>query len=270
MPAFRELSTAKAAWVRELMRHKRIRDGEGVFVIEGRKPVREVLGRGMDTVGAIIVTEPFLEKCEPILKGLLEASRHLVFTCRHALFESLADTTTPAGILAVVRKPLWDHAAVLARQRVFGLYGETLQDPANVGAIIRTAAAFAMDGVWLSLDSADVFNPKVVRATAGTLLRLPVFPLKDPAVFSQFGCSLLAAEPPGRGSVAIQSLTTVSPKTVLAFGNESRGLSRAVLKQADARFHIPVTRGVESLNVAASVAIAAFYFNELSREDRSE
>lgn len=146
------------------------------------------------------------------------------------------------------------------------MYGEEIQDPANVGGIIRTAAAFGLDALWLSPGSADPFNPKVVRGTAGTLLTFPVFTLPDCQRLTQEGCALLAAEPPGPASKDLRTLTTRPKRSVLAFGNESRGLSLATQSLATLRFHIPLSKRVESLNVAASAAIAAFYFKGLTPE----
>ena len=244
MRAFSELPATKAALIRDLLRHKRTRDKERAFVLEGAKPIREVLQASPDSARMVALTQPFLNKCEP-------AFRH--------------DVITSSGILAVVRQPQWDQQSILARPNVCGLYGESLQDPANVGVIVRTAAAFGLDAVWLSGDSVDVFNPKVVRATAGTLLHLPVFTLKAPGLFEEQGCAILAAQPQGKDSCALPTITERPARAILAFGNESRGLSAATLKQAVLQFHIPTARLVESLNVAASVAIAVFYFSELKR-----
>jgi TrmH family RNA methyltransferase len=189
-----------------------------------------------------------------------------VYRCRESIFERISDVQTTQGILAVVQKPEWDAERVFARSSLLGLFGEGLQDPANVGAILRTAAAFGLDGLWLSADSADVYGPKVVRATAGTVLSLPVFTVKDgPALFAARQCAIIASETPGADSVPLRRLSTLPPRAVLAVGNESRGLSPAVLDQAAIRFHIPVSPLVESLNVAASAAIASYHLSELRR-----
>jgi len=203
---------------------------------------------------------------QPVLKHATAQ----VYTCREALFGTLSDVHTSQGILAVVHQPDWNEQAILARPQLFGIYGECLQDPANVGAIIRTAAAFGVDACWFSPDSADVFNPKVVRATAGAVLKLPVFSLTDLGVFTRPRCTLLAAEPATVGSTDIHRIQQLPARVILALGNESRGLSEATLKQADRRVYIPVSPAVESLNVAASAAIALFYLGGLPRQPAGE
>jgi len=264
MLLFPELPATKADLVRGLLRDKRTRDAARAFVIEGVKPIRELLAAGKESVRLLVVTETFLETCEPRFRRVLESARGSVYQCPARVFSKLADVVTPLGILAAVAQPRWDLSAILARPRLLGLYGECIQDPANVGAIIRTAGAFGLDAVWLTKDSADVFNPKVVRATAGMVLRVPTFTLQDTAVFEEHACSLLAAQIGHKASRAIHEITELPSRAILAFGNESRGLSQATLKQAAVRFNIPIAQGVESLNVAASAAIAAFYFRGLA------
>lgn len=265
--AFIPLSAAKAAFIRDLLRHKKARDTERAFVMEGVKPITELLRTREPSLQAVVMTPTWLDKNTTERRRILERSRVPVYVCRDSVFEKLSDLSTAPGLLAVVRQPEWDQEGVLTRSRVFGLYGESLQDPANVGAIIRTALAFGLDALWLSSDSADIFNPKVVRATAGALLRLPVFAIPDTLVFDRYQCSVLAAVLPGTRSRALQEIAHIPPRAVIALGNESRGLSPVTIKQAAMRFHIPIGQDVESLNVAASAAIATFYFSAVARRD---
>jgi TrmH family RNA methyltransferase len=187
------------------------------------------------------------------------------YSCPDLQFSKLSDLDAPQGILAVVRQPIWDEGEVLRRPTVLGIFGEQLQDPANVGAIIRTAAALNASALWLTPKSADVYHPKVVRATSGIVLALPIFSAKDVSRLIRQGCQIFAAEVTGDGTVPIDEIHQVPRKLVLAVGNESRGLSAQILRQATTRFTIPLSRDVESLNVAATVAIATFYFTRLPK-----
>lgn len=269
MPAqrFPDLTAAQATRIRDLLRDKHTRDSERTFVLEGAKPLREILDRDAGKVRAIVVTPAYLDQCSDADLRILEARHDLLYVCRERPFKKLADVVTPGGILAVVTQPQWDVDAILRRTELLGLFGETVQDPTNVGTMIRTAAALQLDAVWLSADSADTFNPKVVRASAGTVLQMPVFTIDSPSLFATHGCAILAAQPAGQDSRPITSVTQVPSRAAIAVGNESRGLSKATLGQATVRFHIPTARAVESLNVAASAAIAMFYFKNL--RDRS-
>ena len=172
----------------------------------------------------------------------------------------------PQGILAVVRQPTWDEGTVLRQPTVLGIFGEEIQDPANVGAIVRTAAALNLSALWLTPESADVYHPKAVRATSGCLLSLPIFIARDVSGLVRHDCQIFAAKATGDRTVAIDDIRQVPRKLILAVGNESRGLSAQLDNQATTRFTIPLSRGVESLNVAATVAIAAFHLSRLPKE----
>ncbi|HEV8539854.1 MAG TPA: RNA methyltransferase [Nitrospiraceae bacterium] len=266
MPAISNLPTSKAKLIRELLRDRKIRQQERVFVLEGEKPIQELLAAHSPAVLYVVIAESRLRK--GVLSTYIQSEkRSPVFSCKDSIFDKLSDVSSPAGVLAIVRQPVWNQEAIFKRPRLLGLYGEGLQDPANVGAIIRTALGFGLDALWLSPDSADTFNPKVVRATAGSLLTLPVFTVSAPDVFKNHDCVLFAAEPHSRKSQAILEIPTVPARAILAFGNESHGLSEATLQQAAVRFHIPVTPAIQSLNVAASVAVAAFHFSGAWKKD---
>jgi TrmH family RNA methyltransferase len=120
--------------------------------------------------------------------------------------------------------------------------------------------------MWLTPESADVYHPKVVRATSGALLALPIFSTKDVSGLIRQGCRIFAAEVTGPKATLIDEIHHAPRKLVFAVGNESRGLSALTRKQASTRFTIPLSRDVESLNVAATVAIATFYFSRLPKE----
>jgi TrmH family RNA methyltransferase len=265
-PLFPELPAAKAALIRELALHKQVRDTEQAFVLEGAKPILELLRVKSPAVLAVVVTSTYLDTGNHALQHALAQQGKLVSVCRESIFAKMSDLTSAQGILAVIRKPSWDQETVLRRPQVLGIYGESVQDPTNVGAIVRTAAAFGLDALWLSTDSADVFNPKIVRATAGTLLKLPIFSIPHASRLTSHGLSLLAADASGKRTRRLDEVETIPAKSMIAFGNESRGLSQSTLEQATLRFHIPISKEVESLNVAASAAIAAYHFSRLLRE----
>lgn len=234
-------------------------------MVEGAKAVAEIVARHPDRIVTVLVTPNYLEREQVSSRRTRQALSAHQYVCPDASFTKLSDLESPQGILAVVRQPTWDESAILRQPSLLGIYGEQLQDPANVGAIIRTAAALDVTALWLTPDSADIYNPKVIRSTSGALLSLPIFWSKDVASLMQSGCQIYAAEASDRGTVFLCEIHEAPHKLILAFGNESRGLSAATSKAATRRFTIPLSRQVESLNVAATVAIAAFYFKHLPR-----
>ncbi len=257
------LTRAGASRIRHLLRDKKTRSTEGTFVLEGAKFCCDLIHQSPESILSLIVSPRFLSvetEAARRVRAKLSASQ---FRCSDSDFDKLTDVEMPQGILAVVRQPRWNEAQVFKQLRVLGLYGDRLQDPANVGAIIRTAAALNLSGVWLSADSADHFSPKVVRATAGTILRLPVFPARDFKAFSSYGCDIYAAVLDSADRVSIKSIRTIPSRLMIAVGNEGAGLAPEIVKASRVRFSIPLAEGVESLNVAATAAISAFYFSGL-------
>jgi len=234
-------------------------------VVEGVHAVRDLLTRYQEQILTIVTAHGYLPKEGQNDRLVRLASSTQQYSCPDLQFSKLSDLDAPQGILAVVRQPTWNEEEVLSQPTLFGIFGEQLQDPANVGAIIRTAAALKASALWLTPESADVYHPKVVRATSGVLLALPIFASKDVSGLIRQGCRIFAAEATGVGTVPIDEIHQVPRKLVLAVGNESRGLSAQIRKQATTRFTIPLSRDVESLNVAATVAIATFYFSRLPK-----
>jgi len=234
-------------------------------VVEGAHAVQDLLTRYPKQILTIVSAHSYLSKEGQSDRLVRFASSAKQYSCTDLQFTKLSDLDTPQGILAVVQQPTWDEEIVLRQPTVLGIFGEQLQDPANVGAIIRTAAALNVSGLWLTPESADVYHPKVVRATTGVLLALPIFASKDVSGLIRQGCRIFAAEVAGGGALSIDEIHHAPRKLVLAVGNESRGLSALIRKQATTRFTIPLSRGVDSLNVAATVAIATFYFSRLPK-----
>lgn len=259
------LTRAQSARLRALLQDKRVRANECAFLVEGAKAVDELLARFPEQILALVLTPTYLAREGASVRQLRHGVRAKQYSCPELWFAKLSEVDAPQGILAVVRQPTWDENKVLSRSTILGIFGEHLQDPANVGAITRTAAALNVDAVWLTRDSADVFNPKVVRAASGALLSLPVFSADKVSGLIQHGCRVYAADVTDQGTIPIDEIGEVPRKLVLAVGNEGSGLSAATRKAATLRFTIPLNRDIESLNVAATVAISVFHFSRLPK-----
>lgn len=262
-PHLQNLTRAQGSLIRQLLREKTVRSKEGAFVVEGASHCLDLISRHPKAIQCLLVSPHYLraEIDEDRSRRFSLGARQ--FVCSDSAFEKLTDVEMPQGILAVVRQPQWDEAQVLGQSRVLGVYGDRLQDPANVGAIIRTAAALNLSAVWLSHDSADHFSPKVVRATAGTLLTLPIFRTTDLRTVTLSECRIYSAVLSSADRVPIREIRSIPSRILVAVGNEGVGLSSEIMKASQIRFSIPLAEGVESLNVAATVAISAFYFSGL-------
>jgi len=242
-----------------------MRQTEGAFIVEGAKSVRDLLLHYPERLELLVMAAGYQVREQAEDREIRLSVDIPSYSCADHTFATISDLDVPPGILAIVRQPSWNEEELFNCPTLFGLYGEELQDPANVGAIIRTAAALNVSALWFTPGSADIYNPKVVRATSGALLSLPVFVAKDATVFLKNKCALFSAEAGARKTVPMASIQTVPQRMVLAVGNESRGLSIETTEQAACRFTIPLSRQVESLNVAATAAIALYYLGHLPK-----
>lgn len=246
--------------IRQLLGSKKTREADRLFVIEGRKPVDEAIREGL--VEEVYVSEDF-EGDAPEDAEVVGAK----------LFKDITDTVTPQGILAVVRMPEFDRGSVYAGEECKLICLEDVRDPGNVGTIIRTAEAAGFDAVVLSEGCADVFQPKVVRSTMGSILRVPCFGcnriagsdqdgtdksgfIEEMMRMKQMGFTLYAAHL--EGAVDYREPEYVM-KTALLIGNEAKGLTDQATGCADVAVKIPMQGRVESLN--ASVAASILMFN---------
>jgi TrmH family RNA methyltransferase len=236
---------------------------EGAFVIEGAKACRDLIQHHPQAILSLTLSPRYLDTEDTKTRAARAALTSQQFSCSDAAFDRLSDVEAPQGVLAAVRQPQWDERSLLEQPRIFGLFGDRLRDPANVGTIIRTAAALNLTGLWLTSDSADPFGPKVVRAAAGTVLTLPIFHGADPRIFLNHGCMIYSALVPQPGSVSLRSIQAIPRRLVIAVGNEGEGLADDIVGLSTVRFAIPLARAVESLNVAATAAIATFYLSGL-------
>ncbi|PSO55120.1 MAG: rRNA methyltransferase [Cyanobacteria bacterium QH_1_48_107] len=186
----------------------------------------------------------------------------------HSVMEAVTTTVNPDGVVAVASRDALRQS--LATKPSLGLAVEKLQDPGNLGTIIRTAVAAHSDGLWLSADSVDVDHPKVLRASAGEWFRLPmaVSPNLKSVVegYREQGIQVVATLP--QAAFTYWEIDFRLP-TVILLGNEAGGLSADLVALADQQVTIPLSAGVESLNVAIASALL-LYEAQRQRQDWGE
>ena len=244
------------AWYKKLAT-KRGRLAAGMFLVEGERAIRQVAAAHADAIVEILTTAEREAGDLQVPIRLLTPSQ----------FRSVCSTQTPQGIAAVVRFPQDTYSDQLPPHcGSHILLLEDIQDPGNVGTLIRTAAAFRFSGVLLTDKCADPFAPKCVQATAGSVLTVWLRRTSHYLALSeslwQQGYTLAAADLEGDAE-----LTGLSgqQRLLLALGNETSGLSPALLRAAQVRFAIPIDRTrAESLNVAICGAICMYLSVQLT------
>jgi RNA methyltransferase, TrmH family len=227
--------------------HKKSREETGLYVVEGPKMVAELLHWKPGSLRSLYATASWI----PAHESHLNAAARNVLTCvTDDELSSISFLQTPNQVLAVAEKPTMDEPLNLNGRITLLL--DTIQDPGNMGTILRTADWFGIDQVICSPDSADIFNPKVVQATMGAVFRIRVHVLDPLSVVDQLGtvpliCSALEGD----------NLFTSAPlkEAVIVIGNESRGASPALMSRASRRITIPRYGHAESLNAAVATGI---------------
>jgi TrmH family RNA methyltransferase len=240
-------------WYKKLATTKG-RQETGMFLVEGSKSIDQILKSHPEAVCELLTVEEPLPVCQGYPLRRLTASQ----------MRTICHTRTPQGIVAVVRFPAAMYTSELpgaVGARVLLL--EDVQDPGNVGTLIRTAAAFDFSGIITTDKGADPLSPKCVQATAGTVLsawiRRTAHYLDLVRALRGQGYACVVTE--ARGPERPQRLATL-PRLVLALGNEAAGISPALRHMADVCVGIPLGVRAESLNVAVSGAICMYHCYE--------
>lgn len=232
----------------------RSRREHGVFLLEGTHLVQEACAVGVP-LETVCCTPDWCDR-HPQLWAMVQAAAKRVEQVSDAVLDAIATTVSPDGIVATApRQPF----TPIPPRPTLGLFLETLQDPGNLGTIIRTAAAAGAESLWLTADSVDLDHPKVLRATAGQWFRLPMAIAPDPIPqiqqCQQAGMQVIATEMTAPHTYWELDLTQ---PTLFLLGNEGNGLSDALTQTADQSVQIPLMPGVESLNVAIAAALLLY------------
>jgi len=234
-----------------------VRRDEGVFVVEGVRLVESAFDAGAEIEGVYLAQDAAPSAAIDALTERAAAGGVRVHELASGVIERAADTVTPQPVLAVVRIP----AAGLDQLRTatFVVVCVDVRDPGNAGAVIRLADAAGADAVVCCDGTVDPFNPKTVRASAGSVLHLPVISGAAPAdaldALGRFGMRRLATQ--ARGGILYTEMDLTAP-LALVLGNEAAGLPDEVGRRLDAAVTIPMAGSAESLNVAMAAAVLCF------------
>lgn len=246
------LQNALVKQLRKLHRAKERREQQ-LFLLEGTHLVEEACAVGVPLI-TVCCTEYWQQHHESLWTTLQARSQRLELVSSEVL-KAIATTVEPDGIVATVAH--FHTEPVQFKQ--LGLALETIQDPGNLGTIIRTAAAAGVEGLWLSADCVDLENPKVLRSSSGQWFRLPMSTSSDLKAdilnTKQQGMQIIATVP--SATQTYWEIDFAQPSLIL-MGNEGAGLSAELIELADVQVTIPLVDGVESLNVAIATALILY------------
>lgn len=277
-----------------IKRFRRVRSGSEhhhVF-LEGVRLIEDAL-----EAGARFETVAFTSALEATDRGLVLLDALQSIPCRGAhvskqVMDAIAETESPQGVAAIISRPHYGLADVLADDSGLIIIADQLQDPGNIGALIRTAEAGGATGLVTTRYTVDPFNHKSLRASMGAAFRLPIATDAGPEAIATLckerGIKIVAARPPSpkgkpliedaalADSVMIYTEVDFTEPLAVALGSEADGVSEGLAALAEVFIKIPMAGGVESLNVAAAGAILiyetarqrGFQFRNESRKER--
>ncbi len=263
------MSNPQIKKVHQLLKKAKTRREERVFVAEGIKMFREAPA---DRLCKVYASESFAGKTEfedVLREKSLNPDSDKVEIVDDKVFKSLSDTVTPQGVLCLISMGNWGLQDIIGgRECPLLMILEDLQDPGNLGTIIRTGEGAGVTGVILSRTSVDVFNPKVIRSTMGSIYRVPVIYVDSIEeevlpMLKTHGITTYAAHLKGENNYDKEDY---SKGTAFFIGNEGNGLTDELTACADTLIKIPMAGQVESLNAAMASGILMY---EAARQRRN-
>jgi TrmH family RNA methyltransferase len=240
------------------------RSSTGLFLLEGPQAVSEALRYRPELLDELFATPTALARHPEIQAAAGSADLRIEFVSEQVL-DSMADTVTPQGVVAVCQQ------FPISLKSLFGTEGdpatlvailEEVRDPGNAGTIVRAADAAGADGVVLSGRSVDLYNPKVVRSSTGSIFHVPVAVGADFATVVErargAGLQVLAADIKGDDLLAVRQEGVLARPTAWVFGNEARGLTDEHLALVDRAVAVPIYGHAESMNLATAASVCLY------------
>ena len=239
------------------LKDKKYRDETGLYIIEGIKMLEEAIEEKA-RIRKIIICEECLKAGDLEQKVLYEIAKYNCIYVNSKVFNSLTDVVAPQGIMAVIEKPNKDIKIKYDQDIILALDG--IQDPGNLGTILRTADSVNLKQIIVTKNTADSYNPKVVRSTMGAILRIKIIETDDLA-------KTLKEAKKNKFKIVATSLDTNNiiydidyNKKVIVIGNEANGVSKEIQELADNKVKIPMLGKTESLNASVATGIILYEY----------
>lgn len=236
-----------------LQRNKKQRTKDKVFIVEGLRAVEEIPKEW--PVDQYIVAESFADTAQ----NIITRNNTLVLYVSDSVFAGISDTRTPQGIMAVVSQPNHSMDQVMAQDQGFFIIADEIQDPGNLGTLLRTAHGAGAHGLFLSKGCVDIYNPKTIRATMGSIFHIPLFIDMD----IEWLIERLMTHNTNLYATALEESKMLydydyTKKTGIIIGNEANGISEKTKEMVSNFIKIPMPGNAESLNASIAAGICMF------------
>lgn len=255
---FIELSKNQFRLINNIKNSKSLRKKSQRFILEGTRSVFEGIMSDY-SLDFIVVSKEFSNSNKAKMLKILKIVRpEKIFITKNKIFDKLSDTVTPQGIMAVLKIKTY-HLEDIIKENFLILALDRISDPGNMGTIIRTADAVGVDGILLGKGCVDIYNPKVVRSTMGSIVHLPFVQcekIEDTLIqLKKLGGKIITTHLEGEKYFYNIDFNT---STVIVLGKEDIGVSREILEITDEVVKIPMLGRAESLNVAIANGIVLY------------
>jgi TrmH family RNA methyltransferase len=237
------------------------RQETGLFLLEGPQAVAEALTFRPQLLVELYATPTALERYTDVAQTAVDAGVDVEFVTEDVL-DQMADTVTPQGFIAVAHQFPTSIKDIFAGDPKLVVILEEVRDPGNLGTIIRAADAAGADAVILTGRTVDLYNPKVVRSTTGSLFHLPIAvgAELEPALVRAHAAGLktIAADVKGESLLEVRADGDLSGPTAWVFGNEAHGLEDDQLTLVDRVASVPIYGAAESMNLATAASVCLY------------
>lgn len=241
--------------IKEIIKIKK--DPINKVLIEGMKLISMVLGQKDLKIEKILVTENFITKNEDFIKNLSYKNTKLIIITQK-IANKISETVTPQGIFALVDFKIRNISEWKFKKVETIAILDRIQDPGNMGTIIRTAEAFGVDAIILTPDTCNPLSSKVIRASAGSIFFIPILKAKISEIYNfikKHRLKLVITKPAAEEFI---SEIELNPPLAVVFGNEAHGVGEYFEELSDLKCKIPQIGRAESLNVAISASIILY------------
>lgn len=236
-----ELSNNK---LKELVKlhQKKYRDETGLFIVEGLKSVQELIEEKIEIID-IFATKEF-------------NINHKYSIIKENVMKKLTTTTSPCEILAIAKQTTTENETKKANKVILL---DSISDPGNLGTIIRSAAAFGIEGIILFGDCVDLYSSKVIRSTAGNFFKVPTMKIKTTKDIKTYfpNHKVIATALSKENNISLKECAQID-KYIIMFGSEAKGLSKELTQITDKNIKLEMTNNVESLNLSVSASIVLY------------
>lgn len=247
----------------QLKQKAKIRREQELFVVEG---IKMFLEAPIDIIEKVYVAETFLKQMPVSCKDKLETLHSHYETVSDEIFQKMSDTKTPQGILCVMRQNQYTLESMFTVSNPMFIILEAIQDPGNLGTIFRAAEGAGAAGIIMSSDTVDIYNPKTIRSTMGSVYRMPYLYVQHlDTIIEEMQKRKIAVYAAHLQGAKAYDTCDYKSGTAFLIGNEANGLKDETAKKADAAIKIPMLGKVESLNAAVAASVLMY---EAARQRR--